>query len=286
MRSMLEAALRYAAQGWHVFPLGERGKRPLVSEEDGGRGFHDATTVHRVICDWWGEHPNANIGLAPGRSGLCVLDADGPLGESAACSRGLLDPAPLFALTGRAAGGRHLYFRHPGFRVGNRKLASKIDVRCDDGYVVLPPSVHPSGVVYRWVGRASDIRPLPAAVAEELERLQRDEPAPPVVPVPVTDPGDIDRRVRAYLERVGTRAEGDRDNTAFRVAAWLLRDIALEADVAWAYLVSWNAGNTPPLGERDLRAKLRSAAKSGRRGRGSGLLRDYRAVPAFGGFAR
>lgn len=198
----------------------------------------------------------------------------------AAGTRGLLDPPTLQCLTGRADGGRHLYFRHPGFHVGNRKLAPKLDVRADDGYVVLPPSVHPNGVVYRWVDTFADVRKLPASVRDELEKLQQDEPAPPLV-LGSYDVGDIDRRARAYLRRVGVRGEGERNNTAFRVAAFLVNDVAMDDATAWAYLVEWNAGNTPPLGERELRGRLTSAKKHAKRARGSGLVRAPRFLDPF-----
>lgn len=48
-------------------------------------------------------------------------------------------------------GGRHLYLRHPGFEVPNRVgIRPGLDLRGDAGYVVAPPSIHPSGQPYRW----------------------------------------------------------------------------------------------------------------------------------------
>ena len=78
----------------------------------------------------------------------------------------------------------------------------------------------------------------------------------------------LDRRIRRYIETIGARGEGDRDNTAYRLARWLLSDFGVSEAVALAYMQEWNAGNTPPLTERDLRAKLYSARRSGRRAPG------------------
>ena len=77
-------ALRYAAHGWHVFPVAPRGKLPLIPKEGGGNGYLDATTDAAQITEWWRCAPNANIGLWPGQSGLGVIDVDGPEGEAAA----------------------------------------------------------------------------------------------------------------------------------------------------------------------------------------------------------
>jgi hypothetical protein len=275
-----DAAIAYAEHGLRVFPLAPRTKEPLQES----RGFKDATTDVARVAAWWRETPNANIGIHPAPD-LLILDADGARGIEAARSRGLLDPQTLVCLTGRSDGGMHLYFRHPGFRVSNRDLAPDLNVRCDNGYGILPPSIHPSGAVYRWRGRLSDVRELSSAVRDELERVQeRDEPAS-VVPIrPMNGTGDIHARVRGYLRRVGPRPIGQRDNTAYRVAAWLVNDMALDDATAWAYLAEWNQGNRPPLTQRELRAKLRSATRNGTHARGSGLVRDYRALPSYGGF--
>ena len=68
--SMLDAALEYAARGWHVHPLRSRGKEPITP-----RGHKDASVDPDVICAWWTANPDANIGIAVAPSGLCVLDS-------------------------------------------------------------------------------------------------------------------------------------------------------------------------------------------------------------------
>jgi Bifunctional DNA primase/polymerase, N-terminal len=58
-----------------------------------------------------------------------------------------------------------LYFAHPGGLVCNRAgLAQGIDVRGDGGYIVAPPSVHPSGRRYAWVPGRSPAEIVPAAL--------------------------------------------------------------------------------------------------------------------------
>src|SRR5262245_27268533 len=69
-RNMLEAALKYAKDGYAVLPL--KGKLPLTKH-----GYKDASRDVAQIAKWWGKHPDANIGIATGdRSGLVVLDID------------------------------------------------------------------------------------------------------------------------------------------------------------------------------------------------------------------
>ena len=143
---MLRAALTYAATGWHVFPCRYRAKEPLTTH-----GFQDATTEAGTIRAWWQRWPQANIGLATGRgSGVVVLDVDPRHGGDDALLYLPSFPATVECLTG--GGGRHIYFEAPAFEVrcSNNALGPGLDVKGDGGYVLLPPSVHPTGRAYQW----------------------------------------------------------------------------------------------------------------------------------------
>jgi hypothetical protein len=135
----LGAALFYASRGWAIFPLRARAKEP-----DGRlapHGLRDATCDPSRIRAWWSASPRANIGLRTGDA-LDVIDLD--------TARSVLEqghsplvPGALVA-TGR---GWHLYFAASGLptRAGVRP---GIDLRGVGGYVVAPPSLHPSGHRY------------------------------------------------------------------------------------------------------------------------------------------
>ena len=58
-------------------------------------------------------------------------------------------PPTVESITAR---GRHIFFKWPGWDIRNSvgALAPGIDVRGNGGYVVVPPSVHPSGRRYTW----------------------------------------------------------------------------------------------------------------------------------------
>jgi hypothetical protein len=135
---LLRAALDCAARGWRVRPLS--GKKPILV------GWPEkASTDPDTISRWWTQHPNANVGIATGAaSGLVVLDLDGEAGSD---TRAKLEqdhgplPSTIEVLTGA---GVHIYFRHPGSAIGNRKgLLPGLDVRGDAGNVVAPGSTHP-----------------------------------------------------------------------------------------------------------------------------------------------
>jgi hypothetical protein len=78
--------MAYARAGLAVFPLRPSSKAPLISSDDGGRGFHDATIDPEQIHAWWTATPNANIGLRPPH-GVLALDVDPRAGGDLALRR-------------------------------------------------------------------------------------------------------------------------------------------------------------------------------------------------------
>jgi bifunctional DNA primase/polymerase-like protein len=168
---LLRAALAYAERGWFIFPLLPRSKDPLTPH-----GFKDASRNPEHVRRWWTATPGANLGLWPGPSGLVVVDGDGPVGEATLTARGLTAEPTLTVVTGRADGGRHLYFAGPTTPIEATTLGPGTTVRHFKGYVVAPPSVHPeTGATYRWAGQVTDLRALPAAV---LDALRAPAPSP------------------------------------------------------------------------------------------------------------
>lgn len=194
------AAIAYARDfGWAVFPLRPRDKIPMIGPSRPGAldgGFHLATKDFAQINAWWTRWPDANIGLRCGdASGVFVLDLDGPEAEAALGrlqgEHGAL-PETLQQRTGK---GRHLLFRHVegvrnrggGYLVdGKRVQCPGFDVRGDGGYIVLPPSVHPSGRVYAW-SSAPESTPIASAPAWLVNALVPPPPAAPAKPESYAD---------------------------------------------------------------------------------------------------
>lgn len=165
----LSWALAYARRGWAVFPLRPGGKEPLTPH-----GFKDAMTDEATIRRWWATWADANVAIATGSpSGLVALDNDPRNGgdESLHDLVARYGPLPdtVTALTG--GGGSHDYFAAPpGVTIRSRKLAPGLELKAEGGYVVAPPSLHPSGRRYEWeVGRSPadlPLAPLPAWLLE------------------------------------------------------------------------------------------------------------------------
>lgn len=147
---VLDAALGYAQRGHPIFPIKSHAKEPLTKH-----GYHDATTDLQQIRAWWTHWPQANIGLACGHS-VDVLDVDGPDGRDSLAK--LLaehgaDPAIITtwisSTSGREDGGTHYWFK-PGGPVRWKGFRSHLDWLGLRGYVIVPPSIHPTGRTYQW----------------------------------------------------------------------------------------------------------------------------------------
>lgn len=190
---MIDHAMGYVEQlGWHIFPVwwvnddgtcgcGDAhtdnphniGKHPITPH-----GCYDATNDLKAIFHWWKRWPQANIGLHCGPSGILALDLDKYKDEYLTSAVDALltkeDEETVTNLTG--SGGNHLLYK-TSVRYGNHRknLPPGIDIRCQGGYVILPPSNHRSGNVYQWeIDYAPLDRPLlpvPSKLATILDQL-------------------------------------------------------------------------------------------------------------------
>jgi len=134
------------------------GKHPRITKwtENASNDFDEVTR-------WWTQWPSANIGLATGRaSGVVVMDVDprnGGLDEILRLSaeHGWEHDGPIVATGG---GGWHYFFAAPEQPITNNHPFPGIDIQADGQQVVLPPSVHYTGVGYEWTENGPDV-PLP-----------------------------------------------------------------------------------------------------------------------------
>ena len=125
---MLEAALAYAAEGKHVFPILPGRKDPAC---DGG--FKAATTDPEQIRAWWGNGlADCNIGWYLHAEGKCAVDLEREY------TNGLDLPATLTVRT--PSGGYHKVYAGQ-IPSTQKKLDPNVDTRGKGGYTLLPPSM-------------------------------------------------------------------------------------------------------------------------------------------------
>ncbi|KAB2897333.1 MAG: hypothetical protein F9K40_13050, partial [Kofleriaceae bacterium] len=275
-RTLLDAALGYAARGWHVVPLHSieagdcscgapschsPGKHPRTPN-----GHHDACADEGTIRAWWAEWPGANIGIALAPSELVVLDVDigpGKRGRESLAAIHAELPDTLTVRTG--SGGLHVFYTRPANleplrKIGGDKSTHPALDLLADGYVVASPSRHASGGVYR-IARDLPIAPLPPVLVE-LARSKR--PARPVSverrDYPAASPRVI-AAARARLDRHGPAVQGQGGDGHTR-AAWgiLVHNFALAESEARPLIEAWNLTCEPPW---DLDELYAGPARSG-----------------------
>lgn len=192
---LIPSALWYAQHGWEILPCygivdgrcscngshydpKDMGKHPSLSEWN-----TEATSDLDVVNKWWDGAPHSNIGVNCRASGFFVIDIDPRNGGEDSYERfealveGALPPT-VEALTGayntgngKVVRGRHLFYKCDASEslTANLKKAKidGIDIK-HNGYVLISPSRHFSGVCYEWVeGKA----PWQIEMAEAPEEL-------------------------------------------------------------------------------------------------------------------
>ena len=250
-----KAAVWYAENGFAVFPLRARGKRPATQH-----GVNDWTDDAESVRKWWEKHPDHNIGIACGTpsGGLLVLDFDvdeekdkDGLATLYAWERSHGElPETAVAITGR--GGMHYLYRtdrtniHPS---ANPDLS--VDVRSDGSYIVAPPSVHENGRRYEWQDSPEDT-PIATAngnVYDFLDHVQRN------------GGHDETRKPNGKFKLPYEIRQGGRDNTLYRYACHL-RAIGRSDEEITASVAGVNAMRCkPPMPAEDIERIVRSACR-------------------------
>ena len=167
MSERFQQAAAYAAKGWRVlrvYGLGDDGKTCLCKLGAGcpTPGKHpmdwawqrSATTDEDVIGLWYdGEAPEPNVGVALGaQSGIIDVEWDGEEGKATAVRHGLVGCQTPTYVSSRS---EHRIFRYDSIlpQQGVYKIGG-LEVRIGGGdrgsQSVFPPSLHASGVQYRW----------------------------------------------------------------------------------------------------------------------------------------
>jgi hypothetical protein len=154
------AALAYATRlGWNIFPIKAGTKQPHPRFVR--HGFKEAICDPSQIDRWWTADPTAGIGLACAASGLVVIDADlyKPECEFQALEA-RIGSLPLTPRQLTPQGGVHHVFLDVGAAYVNPCAGAETK---HHGYILLAPSAHPNGGIYRWDIGA---HPLDTPIAE------------------------------------------------------------------------------------------------------------------------
>lgn len=195
---MLQHALNYLRKGYSVIPLKPKGKEPLIAWAE----FQKRRASEQEVRNWFVQSPTANIGIVAGAiSQIAIVDLDGP--EGLESSNKLQLNSSVVVITGS---GKHLWYRMESVISNAVRKFPGVDIRGEGGYIVVPPSIHPSGLRYRFlkpVLGATSLPPFPAEIfaSSVSTEVKRNEP---------------DWIVKALEEMT----DGNIDDTLFRICSW------------------------------------------------------------------
>ena len=243
-------ALRYAADGWAVFPLFEIDSEGRCTCGDHGRctpgkhprtpkGFKNATRDPARIEIWWTKWPNANIAIATGTaSGIVVLDVD-PRNSGDETLRALTAKhGPIVAPVVETGGkGKHYYLKYDPARPLPGHLGPGVEIKSDGGYVVAANSNHASGKAYEWRVETANLDrpPIPEWVYSESAAYKKKRSSRAAQPVE----GFGTNGISASPET--NRVASSRLFAAFTARGWLRRQIAADR---WAVTCPWERAHT------------------------------------------
>jgi hypothetical protein len=120
----------YLASGWNICPLVPYGKKPVYTKTQWS-GFNRDEKLHIFKLE-----DDYNVGMWINR--LTIFDYDS-------------DRQPENTLVAVRGDHSHNYFQpHPAITSTVKQVADDIDTRCKGSLIVLPPSVHETGMPYEW----------------------------------------------------------------------------------------------------------------------------------------
>lgn len=162
--------------GYSVIPVTPMGKRPGLA---GWQRYCDEPAGPHLVRQW-ARRPDANVGVCLGpASGLVALDFDEDADGLHARIAETVGESPV-----RKAGrrGHTGFYRYGGERSRHYAVgeASVLDVLSAGRHTVVPGSIHPDGMAYRWLTertlentRAAELPALEPEAMAEVGRLLR-----------------------------------------------------------------------------------------------------------------
>lgn len=222
---MLNEALYLLSLGLSVIPLTRGAKIP--PKGCSWKEQQDTLPTKELTIERFGSNPDCNIGIITGiASQVVVIDGDSP----EACNWIEKTFPKTWLKVTNYGRGRHYYYRYPQLSDGkiikstSSIIRKDVDVRGGGGLVVVPPSIHKSGINYTWVIS-------PSYSLDDIEQL-------PLCPV------DIPGILSDYIEKKDTKknnyCNGELKNIADK-CAWMrhCRSDAKKLSYAeWVWMLS------------------------------------------------
>lgn len=282
VHSPLEIAQQLADSGLQVFPAKFRDKFPLVKWKD-----YQDTDATPNLKRWFHNRGRVNFWVMTGRrSGYVVVDCDSQGGED--WWRERLGDLMNATAQVRTAKGTHYWFKIPegwedqipswSVHPKTHDTTISFDFRADGTGIIVPPSIHETGIQYEWIKPLSEAQDAPPALLDGTHRAD--------APVATGDAEDTATgtggTTRSLLSRLLSRppgAEGSgRNDWLARVAGHYAKTYHNQRDLYETHCAAANQMMGVPLDEEEYEKTIRSVWK------GEHERNQHRAIDATCGF--
>lgn len=271
--------------GFFVLPCIRNSKKPILPD-----GVNGATRSLQLIDRWGTCYTDCNWAVATGRSGLLVIDVDKHGADGAASleeAQKELGALPLTLRVSTPSGGLHYYFKAPDNVKDCRAsvgLLQGVDVRCNNTYVLAPPSRIKDVGKYQFSGATMELADLPERWADFLQRRSnrtRYDVSEQKILTQIgfhalgTDKQNaIVRRCEKYVAEMPIAISGQNGHrAALEVANVIFWGFALPPDLGYPIFFNWSSRCQPPWTEAELRHKMKTAL-DGLQGKPKGWILD------------
>jgi hypothetical protein len=216
---------------------------------------------------WFGKKwPDANIAIVCGGvSGIFAIDLDST--EALEHYKAVYDADvedTICQTTGRDGGGLHALLNTMGQKIPLvQPILEKTDLKGDGSYIVVEPSIHETGRLYKW----GHLNPLTDGIDDILDppsgffKMLQDHEKRKAEKEKGTAPSNTKKESKnpegweqAILMGV---SEGERDVAAAKLAGLYLSKDYAQGDTI-VLLKRWNERNVPPLPEKDIEKCVKS----------------------------
>ncbi len=241
--NLLKTALSYLQMGFSIIPVS--GKESMVKWKE----FQTRLPTKEEVEKWFFELEPTGIAIVCGKvSNVVILDIEASHGDITNLN------IPKTPTVRSGGGGFHFYFKYPesgSIKSINLRQKMKIEgeLKSDGTIVVVPPSRHPSGGIYKWQVpfEEADLVDIPEwLLSPQMEERE----------VEVNQQNDWEY----LLEGVD---EGSRNTSATKIIGKLLRYIPPHNwdEFVWPLVEMVNDKNNPPLPDEELRVIFESLVR-------------------------
>lgn len=237
--TLYQVAKQYIEIGLSVIPLKPQSKSPITSWKE----YQERLTKEEELHDWFYNQPGLNIGIVCGKvsNNLVVLDFD----NEEVYLEWLKKYSDLIKKTWvvKTARGFHVYLRM--LELSRTFQFKGGELKGEGGYVVAPPSIHPSGKKYEFTNFTEKI-----ATINSLESVD-------IYSKPKQNEHQEEKWWKEALKGV---SEGRRNKTGIRLAGLWNYD-EKGRDEILRLLLDWNTRNEPPLPSKEIEDIAESVIK-------------------------